>query len=180
MDLLLLSIRDFVSENCHAKFGGNWTFRPPFEGFYVYITPTGRRMSHTSHWAEEWAWDNVILLPRQQSASSPLYCTPNIKSNTLLIHPMTACSSSHTRKKALYSAVEPVARFMTYRRNLTPDAAVGLSQKVQERGPTVHLPLQWSVCFALDGSDLSKGRTLFIHSLSIKLTFLLWIVDCYG
>ena len=25
MDLTLLLLRDFVSENCHAKFGGNWT-----------------------------------------------------------------------------------------------------------------------------------------------------------
>ena len=86
--------------------------------------------------------NNIILLAHQQSASNLLYCTPNITSNTLLILPMTACSSSHTRKKALYIAVEPAAKFMTYQRSLTPDAAVGLSQKVQERGPTVHLPLQ--------------------------------------
>ena len=25
MDLTLTAWRDFVSENCHAKFGGNWT-----------------------------------------------------------------------------------------------------------------------------------------------------------
>ena len=25
MDLTSLPLRDFVSENCHAEFGGNWT-----------------------------------------------------------------------------------------------------------------------------------------------------------